>query len=238
MGNFINLPEVLIEAVIDYLGVQDSVLNLSTCNRILKQIIRSSKLFQSFLNVGCGQFSATPLMYAAIVADYEEVTRLLDLNADVNKKDNRGCTPLMYVSSRRNILPVSRDAAINVIQELLKKGPAVNVETSEQITALMMAVDRSTFYISDRYHNTNLKVILALIAAGANIHHNDPSFSPLQKAINLESDATQGSCTATSRSMLTLYEICSRNHEIVSGERQLMHENKRLSQIRKRSFSI
>ncbi|MBI5570510.1 MAG: ankyrin repeat domain-containing protein [Desulfomonile tiedjei] len=90
------------------------------------------------------------LLNAARDGDVGKVERLLDGGADINSRDIKGWTPLMFAVGSSH----SKLAKL-----LLEKGAAVNLKTKEGLTPLMKAA----------LHNDS-EILTLLLAKGADVH--------------------------------------------------------------------
>jgi len=69
----------------------------------------------------------TPLMFAALFSTPEKVTQLIEAGAEVNAKDNKGNTPLLYANTPE------------MLTLLIEAGANVNIKNDDGETPLMLA---------------------------------------------------------------------------------------------------
>ncbi len=96
-------------------------------------------------NVTAGPFAATPLHVAVLAGSFEGVAALLDDQsrlgpvAQIDATDNRGTTPLHWISGFV-IGAAESPSAIRVLRLLLKEGANINKRTPNGMTALGLAL--------------------------------------------------------------------------------------------------
>jgi ankyrin repeat protein len=93
---------------------------------------RNLELLRNLLDMGANANSTNSHFETALMRAYsvDEVRALLDHGAELDKKDKRGMTSLMYAASRRNLEKVSL---------LLERGAEVNARNAQGETALAIA---------------------------------------------------------------------------------------------------
>jgi len=116
-------------------------------------------------NVQC-HVKNTPLHSAAFYGDVEMVQELLDLEADVNVRNDRGETPLHYTSRTPSAtchnIPTFQILLGNVAELLLDRGADINTWNNVGRTPLHSAVDSGC-----------IEVVRVLLEHGANVGAED-----------------------------------------------------------------
>jgi len=113
------------------------------------------------------------LQDAALTGDLAEVRRNLSDGADINAKDNIGCSPIMRAVSAGHI---------EVVKLLLSRGANVNTYSESGITPLITAVVAG-----------NMEMVSVLIEKGANINARaGDGSSPLRIAVSRKQDEVAG----------------------------------------------
>jgi ankyrin repeat protein len=107
----------------------------------------------------------TPLHSAACVGDVKMVQELLDLEADVNVRNQHGDTPLIYTPRSPSVgynIPTFPILLGNVAQLLLDRGADINARTNDGSTPLHTAADYGC-----------IEVVRVLLEHGANVGSED-----------------------------------------------------------------
>lgn len=88
-------------------------------------------------------------MQACLIGYEEAVGALIDLGADVNKRNEEGETPLAFACKNGNV---------SIVDELISHGAKINVTDSSRCSPLTIAID-----------NDKVDVVELLIVSGANV---------------------------------------------------------------------
>ena len=155
-GADINMKDNTGRKALDRKIISDEEFNKFCENRPVQDIVEA-------INSGCNvnlkdKNSETLLMKAVWRNDIDIVAVLIKAGADVNSRDNRGNTALMYTYSNNN-----KPNNIEIIALLLKAGADINAKNDFGETALTNA---AKFCL-------NSDVIIALLKAGADVNVKD-----------------------------------------------------------------
>ena len=129
-----------------------------------------AKVVLELINAGldvntCNNANETALF---VVSSAEAAEALIAARADVNARDEDGCTPLMHAAVERRV---------HVLNTLLKAGADVNAKSPVGVTALSEALDC-------RFHPMDSDIVKALLEAKADVNIVDNDGYPLlQRAV-------------------------------------------------------
>ena len=168
----------------------------------LHRFVHSSRTVQlvccAFLLLGSG---CTNSLNRAISREHPEaIQKFLKAGADVNERDDDGCTPLIYAAQ-------SGDLAL--IKILVERGATVNSVDNGGGSALG--------YLVSREHHKNAEIAF-LLARGADVNHaNKETLTPLHLAV-MQSCPPEEAAQQTELVMALLYAGADANRRTQNGE--------------------
>jgi ankyrin repeat protein len=144
-----------------------SIININNINS--KNELGMTKLMYA-VRSNCSWHKNTQNKYGATQSKDENVIKLLNAGADVNAKDEHGCTALMFAVTADYLC-----FSLKTIEALIAAGANINAKDEHNESALTQAV---------RKHK--IESVEALIAAGANVNESfDGGWTPLLLSIDL-----------------------------------------------------
>lgn len=122
---------------------------------------------------GMDEYGRSPLHYAALHGNLEEVKTLIANGADINMQDDGGMTPLQFAMQEKRQLIIEFLLSLNANPNLL------DAHGNGSLWTAVMTTKKNSF-------DADIKIIELLLSHGANAHQeNEHGSSPYKMALEI-----------------------------------------------------